>query len=128
MTRNEPLITDLMKCDIAVVGGGGSGLAAAVAASEKGANVIILEKRNSFGGNTMMAEGLFASESHVQKRIITLNRTLQEDLAKQLRRMNINNAVLFPGLDGFSQSLWRRAGLGLKDKVLLESKELLLYP
>jgi fumarate reductase flavoprotein subunit len=70
MTRNEPLITDLMKCDIAVVGGGGSGLAAAVAASEKGANVIVLEKRSSFGGNTMMAEGLFASESRTQKRMM----------------------------------------------------------
>ena len=70
MTPSEPLKTDVLTCDIAVIGGGGSGLAAAVAASEKGANVVILEKRNSFGGNTMMAEGLFASESHVQKRMM----------------------------------------------------------
>ena len=70
MTSNEPLITDSMKCDIAIIGGGGSGLAAAVAAAEKGADVIVLEKRNSFGGNTMMAEGLFASESRTQKRMM----------------------------------------------------------
>ena len=56
------------------------------------------------------------------------DRKMYEDLAKQLHRMNINNAVLFPGLDGFSQSLWTRVGLELKDKLLLESKELLLYP
>lgn len=70
MISSEPLKTDIMKCDIAVVGGGGSGLAAAVAASEKGADVIVLEKRRMFGGNSLMAEGLFASQSRTQKRMM----------------------------------------------------------
>jgi NADPH-dependent glutamate synthase beta subunit-like oxidoreductase len=56
------------KADLIVIGGGGSGLAAAVAAAEKGARVIVLEKRNCAGGNTALATMLFAAESPVQKR------------------------------------------------------------
>jgi NADPH-dependent glutamate synthase beta subunit-like oxidoreductase len=59
---------EILKADLAVIGGGGSGLAAAVTAAEKGASVIVLEKRNCTGGNTAMAAGLFAAESPVQKR------------------------------------------------------------
>ncbi|HVN97979.1 MAG TPA: FAD-dependent oxidoreductase [Syntrophorhabdaceae bacterium] len=54
--------------DIAVVGSGG-GMAAAVAAAEKGAKVVVLEKRKVFGGNTALARALFAAESPVQKRL-----------------------------------------------------------
>jgi NADPH-dependent glutamate synthase beta subunit-like oxidoreductase len=56
------------KTDLVVIGGGGAGLAAAVAAAEKGARVIVLEKRNCTGGNTALATMLFAAESPVQKR------------------------------------------------------------
>jgi fumarate reductase flavoprotein subunit len=54
--------------DIVIIGSGG-GLAAAVAAAEKGAKVIVLEKRKVFGGNTAMARALMAAESPVQKRL-----------------------------------------------------------
>jgi NADPH-dependent glutamate synthase beta subunit-like oxidoreductase len=54
--------------DVIVIGGGGGGLAAAVTAAEKGAKVIVLEKRNCTGGNTALASGMFAAESPVQKR------------------------------------------------------------
>lgn len=57
-----------MKTQIVVIGGGGAGLSAAVAAAEKGAKVIVLEKRAKTGGNARMAEGLLAAESDVQKR------------------------------------------------------------
>jgi fumarate reductase flavoprotein subunit len=57
-----------MKTQIVVIGGGGAGLSAAVAAAEKGAEVIVLEKRAKPGGNARMAEGLLAAESDVQKR------------------------------------------------------------
>jgi NADPH-dependent glutamate synthase beta subunit-like oxidoreductase/NAD-dependent dihydropyrimidine dehydrogenase PreA subunit len=59
---------DNLSADIVVIGGGGAGLAAAVTAAEKGADVVVLEKRNCSGGNTAMASGLFAAESPVQKR------------------------------------------------------------
>ena len=58
-----------LETDIVIIGGGGSGIAAAVAAAEKGANVILLEKQRTPGGNTAMANGLFAVESPVQKRM-----------------------------------------------------------
>jgi len=51
-----------------VIGGGGAGLSAAVSATERGASVIVLEKRGAPGGNTALASGLFAAESPAQKR------------------------------------------------------------
>ena len=60
---------ETLETQIAIVGGGGAGLAAAVAAAEKGANVIVLEKRHDLGGNSARAEGLFAAESPAQKRL-----------------------------------------------------------
>ena len=38
--------------DVVVVGGGGAGLAAAISASQKGANVVIVEKNGEVGGDT----------------------------------------------------------------------------
>jgi fumarate reductase flavoprotein subunit len=55
-----------MKADIVVIGGGGAGLAAAASAAEKGAKVILVEKRVP-GGNSALAQGLFATESLLQK-------------------------------------------------------------
>lgn len=55
------------QADVVVIGGGGAGLAAAVAAAEKGAKVILLEKRG-LGGSSALAFGIFAAESPVQKR------------------------------------------------------------
>ena len=43
--------------DVIVIGGGGAGMAAAVQAHQCGARVIILEKTNSVGGNTIMSGG-----------------------------------------------------------------------
>ena len=55
--------------DLAVIGGGGAGLASALRASESGVeNIVVLEKRPYFGGNSGMAGGwVFAAASHLQK-------------------------------------------------------------
>jgi fumarate reductase flavoprotein subunit len=54
---------------LVILGGGGAGLAAAVEAAEKGATgIVVVEKRNSLGGNTALAGGLFGCESPVQLR------------------------------------------------------------
>lgn len=58
-----------LKADVVVIGAGGGGLAAAVAAAETGAMVLVLEKRSMPGGNARLAGGLFAAESHLQKRL-----------------------------------------------------------
>jgi hypothetical protein len=94
---------------------------------QQGTFLIAGDITKSFQDN-LYGEDYSKDGSHVQMCIITVTRKLKEDLAKHLRRMNINNAVLFPGLDGFSQSLWGRVGLKLKDKVLVDSKELTPYP
>jgi fumarate reductase flavoprotein subunit len=60
---------ETFETDIVIVGGGGSGLSAAVAAAEKGARIVLLEKRPTAGGNAAFARGMFAAESCVQKRL-----------------------------------------------------------
>jgi fumarate reductase flavoprotein subunit len=60
---------ETLDTQVVVVGAGAAGLAAAVAAVENGADVIVLEKRSSPGGNAARAEGLLAAESPVQKRL-----------------------------------------------------------
>jgi fumarate reductase flavoprotein subunit len=64
-SKNIPTINT----EIAVVGGGGAGLSAAIAATEMGAKVVVLESRRSPGGNTARAGGIFATESHLQRRM-----------------------------------------------------------
>ncbi|MBM6859753.1 flavocytochrome c [Clostridium saudiense] len=49
-------VEDIEKtADVIVVGAGGAGLAAAVSASQNGANVIVIEKMPSVGGNTIIS-------------------------------------------------------------------------
>jgi fumarate reductase flavoprotein subunit len=58
-----------LEADVVVMGGGGCGMAAAVAAAEKGAKVILMEKKGAPGGNSAFAVGLFAAESQAQRRL-----------------------------------------------------------
>ena len=53
--------------DVVVVGAGAAGLSAATQASQLGLDVILLEKNGYPGGTTIMAEGVFAVDSHMQK-------------------------------------------------------------
>ncbi|MFC1941871.1 FAD-dependent oxidoreductase [Chloroflexota bacterium] len=69
MNSHKAVSNESLIADIVVIGGGGAGLAAAVSAGEKGAKVIVLEKRSVLGGNTALAEGLLAAESPAQKRL-----------------------------------------------------------
>lgn len=59
-----------LQSDIVVIGAGGAGLAAATAAAESGVkNIVMLEARHTPGGNSVFPEGIFAAESHIQKRL-----------------------------------------------------------
>ena len=56
----------MMEADVVVVGCGGSGIPAAVSAFENGAKrVVIIEKQQRAGGNSVMARSLFACKSSV---------------------------------------------------------------
>ena len=59
-----------MEADVVVIGCGGAGLPAALTAHERGAKVVVLEKRGIVGGSARMAEGFFAAESPAQKRLL----------------------------------------------------------
>lgn len=54
--------------DVVVIGAGGAGMAAAIEAADQGASVVILEKMNYAGGNTVRSEGgMNATETTFQK-------------------------------------------------------------
>lgn len=52
---------DHYDADVIVVGAGGAGLTAAITAAENGASVIIVEKMNNIGGNTLISGGEMAA-------------------------------------------------------------------
>ncbi len=61
--------TGLTGFDIIVIGGGASGLAAALTAAEVGARVALFEKMRYLGGTSSFAEGMFAVESEMQRKL-----------------------------------------------------------
>ena len=64
----EDSVDYVTEADVIVVGAGGAGITAAISAAEKGASVIVLEKSNFIGGNTMAAQsGINVSGSQLQK-------------------------------------------------------------
>ena len=84
-----------LETDVVVVGGGGAGLSAAVAAAEKGARVIVLEKRFVTGGNTIFAEALFASESRLQHlNAIDVRNDDMFKLAMSYAHLDLNSSVM----------------------------------
>jgi fumarate reductase (CoM/CoB) subunit A len=54
--------SEIISCDVLVIGGGGAGLRAAIEAKESGADVIIVSKsRVGYGNNTFISKGTFAA-------------------------------------------------------------------
>jgi fumarate reductase flavoprotein subunit len=57
-----------VEVDVLIIGCGGCGLMAGLAAAQQGAQVLIVEKENSAGGNTSLSQGMFpAAGSKFQK-------------------------------------------------------------
>jgi succinate dehydrogenase/fumarate reductase flavoprotein subunit len=73
--------------DVVVLGGGMAGLCAAIAALEKGAEVLVLEKGNRFGGSMALSNGIvwtFAREADVRAHVPDGDPALQDLLVTHL--------------------------------------------
>lgn len=93
MNKDELRIEQL-STDVVVIGGGGTGIAAAATAAEKGAKVILLEKRG-MGGISAMAQGLFAVESPAQQRLgISISRDEAFNLAMDYHHWRANSRIV----------------------------------
>lgn len=61
-----------LTADVIVIGGGGAGISAAISAAEEGASVILLEKGEFLGGNTLLSGGqVNAADPELQGKIET---------------------------------------------------------
>ena len=80
MVRN-----DRHSADVLVIGGGVAGFCAALSAAEAGADVILLEKRNHYGGSTVLSGGGFAfagTDAQEAAGILDSDELLRADLMK----------------------------------------------
>jgi fumarate reductase flavoprotein subunit len=110
----ETAKTEDLNADLLIVGGGGCGLAAAVTGAEKGANVILLEKR-SIGGNSAMAVGLFAVESLAQRRLsISTSRDEVFKIATDYSHWKINPRIFRAFVDRSADTIQWLENMGLK--------------
>jgi fumarate reductase flavoprotein subunit len=107
--------TNNFKTDIVVIGAGGTGFAAAATAAEKGARVILLEKESAPGGTTLLANGLMAAESPVQKRtnIIVLKDEVFK-IAMDYSHWTINPKIIRAFIDKSGDTIQWLENRGLK--------------
>jgi fumarate reductase flavoprotein subunit len=78
LSRNEQI-------DVAVVGGGLAGLMAVIEAGQRGASVVLLEKRDQLGGSTAVTDGLFAFAGTDEQRAAEVDddvESLRRDLVR----------------------------------------------
>ncbi|WP_020612163.1 FAD-dependent oxidoreductase [Sediminispirochaeta bajacaliforniensis] len=73
--KTDAAKTESYDCDVVVIGAGGAGSAAAVTAAEGGEKVILVEKAAQPGGTSILASGIFATDSRLQKEAGVVCRT-----------------------------------------------------
>lgn len=78
-----------LETDIVILGSGIAGLSAAIEAAQQGAGVVLLEKEKVLGGNTNVAEGIFAVGSSLQKEL-GIEVSIDEILADEYEFQNYN--------------------------------------
>ncbi len=100
--------------DVVVIGGGGAGFAAAVSAKEAGANVILVEKLATVGGNTLISGGEYAApDNDLQKEEGTKD-------SKELFAIDVEEAGENPELikvladKATEDAYWLRDDIGVK--------------
>ena len=112
-------LEDSYDCDVLVIGAGGAGMAAAIKAREAGANVILIEKMNNIGGNTLLSGGEIAAPGNwLQQEGVDSVAQMEADLAK---------AGGNPELDHVLASNALNAAEWLRDDVNVEFEDYMLF-
>lgn len=107
--------------DVVVIGGGGAGFAAAITAKENGANVVLLEKLATVGGNTLISGGEYAAPGNeIQKKenIEDSPELFSQDVQKAGGNKELIDVLSKNALDGAN---W------LKEKVGVEWLDSLMF-
>lgn len=92
------------KFDVIVIGSGGAGLSAAISSANNGAKVLLLEKMNTFGGNTLVSMGgvnIPQNDAQIKKDIKDDKESFFEDIIvggdnesnKEQARILVDNAL-----------------------------------
>ncbi|MEC4983919.1 MAG: flavocytochrome c [Oscillatoria sp. PMC 1068.18] len=108
--------------DVIIVGSGFAGLAAAIASAEAGCSVIVLEKRDSYGGNSWISGGALAAVDVVMQRrhgVVDSTRLMFEDMMRA-GRTNDPELVRLVCTQSFEVLQWLRRDFGIKFMDRLE--------
>ena len=82
--------TDL-STDVVVLGGGGAGLAAAIAAGQNGANVIVVEKNGSIGGDTLVCGAIYNTPNQELQAKVEMTEAVKATIEKALAEAPVSD-------------------------------------
>ena len=109
--------------DVIVIGSGFAGLAAAIEAKKAGANVVVLEKMATFGGNSIINGGILSATGCPQQKMHGIKDSvdlLEKDILAAGNYMNYSEKVRYLAEHALSNYEWTVKELGveyLKDAI-----------
>ncbi|MCW5213091.1 flavocytochrome c [Desulfobulbus sp. TB] len=115
MTREDAQGAE--KVDVLVVGSGFAGLSAAIEAALAGCSVLIIEKRNSYGGNSWISGGVLAAvdvETQQQHGIQDSTAQMFYDMMQAGRWRNDPDLVQLICTQSYNVLQWLRQELGVR--------------
>ena len=95
--------------DVIVIGSGFAGLAAAIEAKKAGANVIVLEKMATFGGNSIINGGILTATGCPQQKLHKIEDSvdlLEKDILTAGNYMNYSEKVRYLAEHALSNYEW----------------------
>ena len=103
--------------DVIVIGSGFAGLAAAIEAKKAGANVIVLEKMATFGGNSIINGGILTATGCPQQKLHKIEDSvdlLEKDILTAGNYMNYSEKVRYLAEHVLSNYEWTVKELGVQ--------------
>ena len=103
--------------DVIVIGSGFAGLAAAIEAKKAGANVVVLEKMATFGGNSIINGGILTATGCPQQKLHKIEDSvelLEKDILTAGNYMNYSSKVRYLAEHALSNYEWTVKELGVQ--------------